>query len=158
MVSLCKLRGVQQPSSDQHLRDLLSELVTGSSRFVRLAAHFGSDEWPKAWMRALSLLEEYQPLRVSDFARLDRCSQPSATSLLGKLAAAGLVERTTDPSDSRAVVARMSDAGAQWLAAGRRQIADGLLPYLSELDPEQLQKLTDGLSELRSVLKSSITD
>ncbi|MFC8179574.1 MarR family winged helix-turn-helix transcriptional regulator [Rhodococcus sp. NPDC057297] len=150
--------GVQQPASDQHLRDVLSELVTGSSRFVRLAAHFGSDEWPKAWMRALSLLEEYQPLRVSDFARLDRCSQPSATSLLGKLAAAGLVERTTDPSDSRAVVARMSDAGAEWLAAGRRQIADGLLPYLSELDPEQLRKLTDGLSELRSVLKSSITD
>lgn len=146
------------PSTEQHLRDLLAELVTSSSRFVRLAAHFGTDEWPKAWMRALSLLEEYQPLRISEFARLDRCSQPSATSLLGKLSAAGLVERSTDPEDSRAVIVELSAAGTDWLAAGRRQIGDGLVPYLSELDPEQIQKLTDGLSELRSVLKSSITE
>lgn len=145
-------------TTDQHLRDLLSELVTGSSRFVRLAAHFGSDDWPKAWMRALSLLEEYQPLRISEFARLDRCSQPSATALLGKLTTAGLVERTSDPEDSRAVIVTTTEAGADWLAAGRRHIGDGLVPYLSELDPERIQKLTDGLSELRSVLKSSITE
>ncbi|RZL71404.1 MAG: MarR family transcriptional regulator, partial [Rhodococcus sp. (in: high G+C Gram-positive bacteria)] len=46
--------------SHDDLKDLVSELVTSSSRFVRLAARFGSDEWPRAWMRALSLLEEYQ--------------------------------------------------------------------------------------------------
>lgn len=145
-------------TSEQQLRDLLSELVTNSSRFVRLAAQFGTGDKPKAWMRALSLLEEYQPLRISEFAHLDRCSQPSATSLLGKLAAAGLVERTVDPADSRAVIVSMTDAGIEWLATGRQQIGDGLVPYLSELDPEQIRKLTDGLSELRSVLKSSITE
>lgn len=144
--------------SDQSLRDLLSELVTNSSRFVRLAAHFGTDEWPRAWMRALSLLEEYEPLRVNEFARLDRCTQPSATALLGKLATAGLVERGADPDDSRAVAISMTAKGAEWLAAGRRQIGDGLMPYLSDLDPERIRKLTDGLDELRSVLRSSITE
>lgn len=109
-------------------------------------------------MRALSLLEEYEPLRISEFAQLDRCSQPSATSLLGKLAASGLVERTQDPSDSRAVVVRTTPAGTDWLAAGRNQIGDGLVHYLSELDTEQIKKLTDGLSELRSMLESSITE
>lgn len=109
-------------------------------------------------MRALSLLEEYQPLRVSEFARLDRCSQPSATALLAKLGTAGLVERSVDADDSRAVLVELSDAGADWLAAGRRQISDGLVPYLSELDPERIQKLTDGLSELRSILESSIAE
>ncbi|MDJ0393337.1 MarR family transcriptional regulator [Rhodococcus sp. G-MC3] len=145
-------------ATEQHLRDLLSELVTSSSRFVRLAAHLGTDDKPKAWMRALSLLEEYQPLRISEFARLDRCSQPSATLLLGKLAAAGLVDRSADPKDSRAVIVAMTAEGTRWLASGRQHIGDGLMPYLSELDPEQIQKLTDGLSELRSVLKSSITE
>ncbi|OZD72405.1 MarR family transcriptional regulator [Rhodococcus sp. 05-340-1] len=139
--------------SDADIRDLLSQLVTSSSRFVRLAARFGSDEWPRAWMRALSLLEEYQPLRISTFAELDRCSQPSATALLAKLSKSGLVTRTADPDDSRAVLIEMTDAGHRWLAASRRHIVDGLVPYLSDRDPEQIQKLTDGLSELRSILE-----
>lgn len=138
---------------DDIIRDLLSQLVTSSSRFVRLAARFGSDEWPRAWMRALSLLEEYQPLRISTFAELDRCSQPSATALLAKLNKADLVTRRPDPEDSRAVLVEMTEAGHRWLAASRRHIVDGLVPYLSDRDPEQIQKLTDGLSELRSILK-----
>ncbi|MFI8569312.1 MarR family winged helix-turn-helix transcriptional regulator [Rhodococcus sp. NPDC078407] len=138
--------------TDEDIRDLLSQLVTSSSRFVRLAARFGSDEWPKAWMRALSLLEEYQPLRISTFAELDRCSQPSATALLAKLSNAGLVARRPDPDDSRAVRVEMTEAGHRWLADGRRHLVDGLVPYLSDRDPEQIQKLTDGLSELRSIL------
>nr|WP_245865372.1 MarR family transcriptional regulator [Rhodococcus kyotonensis] len=139
-------------------RDLLVELVTTSSRFARLAARLGSDDHPRAWMRALSLLEEYQPLRISEFARLDRCSQPSATALLGKLAERGLVERTTDPSDSRAVLVEMTDDGVEWLRAGRTYIGDGLLPYLSDFEPDQLKKLTAGLSELRTMLKTSISE
>jgi DNA-binding MarR family transcriptional regulator len=139
--------------SDEDIRDLLSQLVTSSSRFVRLAARFGSDEWPRAWMRALSLLEEYQPLRISTFAELDRCSQPSATALLAKLSNADLVTRRPDPDDSRAVLIEMTEAGHRWLAEGRRHLVDGLLPYLSDRDPEQIQKLTDGLSELRSILE-----
>lgn len=145
------------PDNDASMRDLLIELVTTSSRFSRLAARLGNDDHPRAWMRALSLLEEYQPLRISEFALIDRCSQPSATALLGKLAASGLVERSTDPTDSRAVLVEMTATGAQWLATGRADIGNGLFPYLSGLDPEQLKKLTDGLSELRSVLESSIT-
>ncbi|WP_206488840.1 MarR family transcriptional regulator [Rhodococcus sp. KRD162] len=138
---------------DDIIRDLLSQLVTSSSRFARLAARFGSDEWPRAWMRALSLLEEYQPLRISTFAELDRCSQPSATALLAKLNKADLVTRRPDPEDSRAVLVEMTEAGHRWLAASRRHIVDGLVPYLSDRDPEQIQKLTDGLSELRSILE-----
>ncbi|OZE29454.1 MarR family transcriptional regulator [Rhodococcus sp. 05-2254-5] len=139
--------------SHDDLKDLVSELVTSSSRFVRLAARFGSEEWPRAWMRALSLLEEYQPLRISTFAELDRCSQPSATALLAKLGKNGLVTKTSDPDDSRAVLVEMTEAGHRWLAASRRHIVDGLVPYLSDRDPEQIQKLTDGLSELRSILE-----
>ncbi|WP_072804025.1 MarR family winged helix-turn-helix transcriptional regulator [Rhodococcoides yunnanense] len=146
------------PDTDASMRDLLVELVTTSSRFARLAARLGSDEHPRAWMRALSLLEEYQPLRISEFAVIDRCSQPSATALLKKLVDQGLVERTSDPSDSRAVLVETTDKGAAWLADGRAFIGDGLVPYLSDLDPEQLKKLTDGLGELRTMLKTSISD
>ncbi|OAK56524.1 MarR family transcriptional regulator [Rhodococcoides kyotonense] len=147
---------VTQP--DSSTRDLLVELVTTSSRFARLAAQLGSDDHPRAWMRALSLLEEYQPLRISEFARLDRCSQPSATALLGKLADRGLVARTADPSDSRAVLVEMTDDGVAWLNDGRTHIGDGLIPYLSDFEPDQLKKLTAGLSELRTMLKTSISE
>jgi DNA-binding MarR family transcriptional regulator len=137
------------------LRTLLSELVTTTSRFTRLAASVAPAEHPRTWSRALSLLDEYGAIRISEFARLDRCSQPSATALLRTLHENGLVDRMTDPTDSRAVVVSISDRGRTWLADSRRAIGDGLLHHLGEPDPDQLRRIVEGLDDLRSVLKNT---
>lgn len=94
-------------------------------------------------------------MRVSDFARLDRCSQPSATALLRTLGEHGYVERRTDPEDLRAVRVVMTDEGRKVLDHGRNEIADALVPYFVDLEPEQIVKLTEGLAELRSIIKTS---
>ncbi|KQU07360.1 MarR family transcriptional regulator [Rhodococcus sp. Leaf7] len=137
------------------LRDLLSELVTSTSRFTRLAASVSPTDHPRTWSRALSLLDEYGAIRVSEFARLDRCSQPSATALLRTLGDNGLVTRTSDPTDSRAVVVAISESGRTWLAESRRAIGDGLLQHLHRPDPAQLRRIVEGLDDLRSVLKNT---
>jgi DNA-binding MarR family transcriptional regulator len=51
------------------------------------------------------------PRRMSDVARRLRVETPSATSMIDRLAAKGLVERGQDPADRRAVVCSLTQAG-----------------------------------------------
>ncbi|MFD4369889.1 MarR family winged helix-turn-helix transcriptional regulator [Rhodococcus sp. NPDC058521] len=145
------------PTAEPHLRNLLIELVSSSHRFNRLVASFGTDAHPRSWLRALSLLSEHEELRISDFARIDRCSQPTATALLGKLTEADLVTRSSDPEDARAVRVALTDAGRRYLDSGRSEIADRLTPHFAHLDEAQIGRLTEGLDELRTILQAQGT-
>lgn len=109
-------------------------------------------------MRALSLLEEQGAVRVSTFARLDRCSQPSATALLKRLGEEGLVSREPDPDDCRAVLVGITDDGRRWLTEARRAVAADLAPHFAHLEPVQLQRLAEGLGELRAIIRTAATD
>ncbi|PTR31003.1 DNA-binding MarR family transcriptional regulator [Rhodococcus sp. OK519] len=145
-------------SNDPQFRDLLVELVSNAHRFTRLASALSTDDRPRPWMRALSLLEEQGPLRISAFARLDRCSQPSATALLKRLGEEGLVSRETDPDDCRAVLVGITDDGRRWLGEARREVADALTPHFTHLEPEQLARISDGLGELRAIIRTAAAD
>ncbi|WP_024800855.1 MarR family winged helix-turn-helix transcriptional regulator [Nocardia sp. BMG51109] len=135
--------------------ELLVDIVVAASRLTRLAGSFGGNELPRAMVRALSVLDERGPLRVSEFARIDGCSQPSATALIGRLIAAGLAGRTTDPGDSRVVVVEPTPAGRTRLAASRRAIGTALSQRLPDLDIDRLAPLSDELNELLEALKSA---
>jgi DNA-binding MarR family transcriptional regulator len=141
--------------TEAHLRRVLAELVTNSSRLTRLASSMATDNLPRPWTRALSLLEEYGGLRVSEFARLDSTSQPTATTLLKQLGEAGLVRRQRDPIDSRAVVVEITDAGRQWLAQARDHIGATLAEHLRDLDVDQVERLSRSLRDLREIVKES---
>ncbi|WP_305092680.1 MarR family winged helix-turn-helix transcriptional regulator [Prescottella sp. R16] len=145
-------------STDPEFRDLLVQLVSNAHRFTRLASAVARDDRPRSWMRALSLLEEQGPLRVSTFARLDSSSQPSATALLKRLGDEGLVSRHPDPEDNRAILVDISDAGRRWLTDSRHHIADDLTPYFAHLEPAQVAALTEGLGELRTIIRSVAAD
>ncbi|MFD4470018.1 MarR family winged helix-turn-helix transcriptional regulator [Rhodococcus sp. NPDC058505] len=141
--------------SETDLRRALAELVTNASRFTRLASSISTDTKPRPWMRALSLLEEYGPLRVSELARLDSSSQPTATALLKQLGAAGLVRRQRDPEDSRAVVVEMTEDGQAWLAAARDHVGAALAAHLHGRDADRVQRISRGLHDLRAAVKNS---
>lgn len=134
---------------------LLVELVTNASRFAKLAAATSGDGKPRALVRALSLIDEYGELRITEFARLDGCSQPAATTLAKKLHRLGLIERETDPGDSRAVLLRLSDEGRRWLTDARAAIGRALAPRLAGVDPDRIADLVEGLAGLRQLLKVS---
>ncbi|SDD54086.1 MarR family winged helix-turn-helix transcriptional regulator [Rhodococcus tukisamuensis] len=144
-----------EDGSETRLREVLAELVTNTSRFTRLASSISTDDRPRAWMRALGHLDEYGALRISEFARIDRCSQPTATALLKQLTDTGLATRQRDPSDSRAVVVELTDAGHQWLMAGRAEIGATLAEHLPDMDSEEVEQLSRSLAALRAALRSS---
>ena len=131
------------------------DLVVTMAQITRLARALREDDLPHAMLRAASVLDERGALRVSEFARIDGCSQPTATALIGRMAAAGLVSRTADPGDSRAVVVALTRAGRDRLAVSRRAIGTALTTRLPGFDPARLAHLSSELDELLEALKSA---
>jgi DNA-binding MarR family transcriptional regulator len=59
----------------------------------------------------LARLRDAGPQRITDLAAWESVAQPSMTTLVGRLAEQGLVERRPDPADGRAVLVAITDAG-----------------------------------------------
>ncbi len=132
------------------------DIVVTMAQITRLARVLREDDLPHAMLRALSVLDEHGGLRVSEFARIDGCSQPTATTLINRLVTAGLVDRTADPDDSRAVVVEMTPTGRERLAASRRAISTALTARLPGFDADRLAHLDGELNAMLDALKSTV--
>ena len=112
------------------LADRLLLACSGLTRAVTAAAPATGMSLTQA--RTLGNLARQGPLRVSRLAALERCAQPTMTALVARCADAGLVTRTPDPADARAVLVALTDAGAEALSVTRRQLREPLARLLAE--------------------------
>jgi len=135
-------------------RQLAVDLLVTSARFTRLAARETPTAMPRALWRALALLEDLGPARVSDLAAADRVSQPTATTLVQNLVQRGWAQRCVDPLDGRAVRVTVTAAGRAALAEARDAAAEALLPRLDRLDLESRRALAAGIDALCLVLEA----
>ncbi|GAB3914837.1 hypothetical protein GCM10011575_40710 [Microlunatus endophyticus] len=101
-------------------------------RFTRAAARLGRTRDASASWRAMAILEESGPLRISEFAALDRCSQPTATAMIKKLEEAGYVQRTSDPEDGRAWLVSITTVGSDRLQQVRAETTEMIGHRLSD--------------------------
>lgn len=95
------------------LSTLASDLVVLASRLTRAVRR--EVEHP-AGARTLSLLDEHGPSGVTALAAADRCSQPTMTATVRALSEQGLVVREPHPTDGRAHVVVLTEAGRAELA------------------------------------------
>jgi DNA-binding MarR family transcriptional regulator len=145
-----------QPSDVVSAEDIVVDLVVNAARLTRLAGVISGDALPpRAELRALSVLDEHGELRVSEFARIDRCSQPAATALIGKLVADGYATRHKDPDDARAVVVALTPAGRNRLIESRRAFGTALAARLPGYDTDRLIRLEAELTALLDALKAT---
>ncbi|MCP2293052.1 MarR family winged helix-turn-helix transcriptional regulator [Nocardia amikacinitolerans] len=135
--------------------DIVVDLLVTAGRLTRLAGVIGDDDLPRAVLRALAVLDEHGAVRVSEFARIDRCSQPAATALLGRLVEDGFATRTKDPDDSRAVVVDLTPAGRERLAKARVAYGTAMASRLADFDVERLARMETDLNELLEALKKA---
>src|ERR1041384_1820986 len=96
-----------------------ADLLSVVARLNRLATQRTQLPLPWAQARLLSTIEDRGEARISDLAELDHCSQPTMTTQVRRLEDAGLVTRTADPGDARAVLIRITEAGVDVLARAR---------------------------------------
>lgn len=137
------------------IEDSVVDLLVTAGRLTRLAGASGGDDLPRAVLRALAVLEEHGAMRVSEFARIDRCSQPAATALIGRLVTDGYATRSKDPEDSRAVVVTLTPAGRDRLHRARRRYGATFASRLAEFDPARLARMEADLKDLLDALKSA---
>src|ERR1700694_4166705 len=89
------------------------DLLGVVARLNRLATQRSPMPLPWAQARLLSTIQDQGVARISDLAALDHCSQPTMTMQVRRLEDAGLVSRTADPDDARAVLIRITPAGIE---------------------------------------------
>ncbi|MGV0791286.1 MarR family winged helix-turn-helix transcriptional regulator [Mycolicibacterium sp. XJ1819] len=95
----------------------------------------------------LTLLEQ-GPMRMTELAAHERVRTPTTTVAIRRLEKLGLVKRSRDPSDLRAVLVEITPEGLsqhqEALATRRAHLA----ALLSKLGPQDLEMLTKALGPL----------
>lgn len=126
---------------ETNLHHVLGDLVVVNHRLTRVAARAaGGTESPALW-RTLSVLRSSGPLRLGALAESSRVSQPTATNLVTTLDERGWVHRSPDPSDARASLIEVSDAGLAALNAWRDELTSALMPLFADLSDDEVETL-----------------
>ena len=129
-----------------------ADLLSVVARINRLATQRARLPLPYAQARLLSTIEDQGATRISDLAALDHCSQPTMTTQVRRLEDAGLVSRTVDPGDARAVLIRITPKGVETLRQARLDRGAAVDPYLERLDVADRQTLSEAVRVLRGLL------
>ncbi len=140
---------MRQPSRDA---TLAADLLSVVARLNRLANQRVRLPLPVAQARLLSTIEDRGVARISDLATLDHCSQPTMTTQVRRLEDAGLVSRSADPDDARAVLIRITPAGVATLAQVRTDRGGTVDPLLDQLTDDDRDTLTAAVGILRQLL------
>ena len=126
----------------QQLRVVVRLAGSHSARLERATGIPGAQLW------ALHEVAQADGLRVGELARRLRVHQTTASNLLNRLEAAGLVRKGRSPHDQRVVQVYLCAAGRRALKSAPGPTR-GLLPnVLDGMSAVQLRKVHDGLAVL----------
>jgi DNA-binding MarR family transcriptional regulator len=134
-----------------------ADLLAVVARLNRLATQRIQMPLPAAQARLLATIEAHGEARIGDLASVDHCSQPTMTTQVRRLEDAGLVSRTIDPGDARAVRIRITPDGKRTLNAVRADRAAAIAPQLAQLGPEDREILTSAVEVLRRLVDNAVT-
>jgi DNA-binding MarR family transcriptional regulator len=132
-----------------------ADLLAVVARLNRYATQRIHMQLPAAQARLLSTIEAHGEARICDLAAVDHCSQPTMTTQVRRLEEAGLVARTVDPGDARAVRIRITPEGVRTINRVRADRAAAIEPQLARLEPADRQTLADAVAVLRRLLDDS---
>ncbi|MFH8250294.1 MarR family winged helix-turn-helix transcriptional regulator [Microbacterium sp. B2969] len=115
----------------------IETLIVAAHALTRVAALETRNETPSAQWRTVTILRDRGPLRVGELASLSRVTQPGMTRLVGQMAEQGLVERSTDASDSRVTIVSVTPLGLEALDTWLVQLTAALAPHFEDLTDDE---------------------
>src|SRR6478752_9263661 len=146
---------------DPQARELASELQRVLSKVYSVLRHTGrtstSGDLTLAQLSILLTLLDQGPIRMTDLAAHERVRTPTTTVAIRRLEKLGLVKRSRDPSDLRAVLVEVTPRGLvqhrEALAARRAALA-AMLANLSSEDQATLATALRPLERLADQAQS----
>jgi DNA-binding MarR family transcriptional regulator len=91
------------------------------------------------------------PIRLSELAEDEGLNPTMLSRAVGSLVEAGLLERTSDPSDRRAALVSVTAQGEKLIERVRRERTRALNEALEPLPPDQREALQDALPALEAL-------
>src|ERR1700741_3979471 len=131
------------------------DLLGVVARLNRLGTQRTTLAPPRGQARILGIIDDQGRTRISDLAALDHCAQPTMTMQVRRLEDAGLVTRTVDPDDARAVLIRITPKGVDTLRQVRIDRGAAIDPYLERLDDADRKTLDDAVRVMRKLLNDA---
>jgi DNA-binding MarR family transcriptional regulator len=138
---------------------LLTDIVTRLRRVLRasIRSDYPWESLPMAQVEILQRLRDEPALRVNDLAVRHRLANNTVSTLIQQLVVAGLVTRTEDPDDRRAVRLRLSGAGLNMLTAWQQaheQRLEKAMDHLTATDRTVVLAALPALSRLVDQLET----
>ena len=133
----------------ESLSNQLERSVTLLNRWLRAATQA---DVSIAALLTLRRLELEGPLRVTELASAEGVSQPTMTGLVARLEQDGLVRRSPDRDDARAVRVSVTRSGRARLDRVRNARAASLRSRLDLLDERELAALAAALPALDQLI------
>jgi DNA-binding MarR family transcriptional regulator len=141
--------------AEPQVRELAGELQRVLSKVLSVLRHTGrtstSGDLTLAQLSILLTLLDQGPIRMTDLAAHERVRTPTTTVAIRRLEKLGLVKRSRDPSDLRAVLVDITPEG---LSQHRDALASRqahLATLLSKLTEDELDALAKGLAPLERI-------
>jgi len=127
-------------------------VIVRSARRLRQESDTGGEASPTL-MAALATIERKGPLTPSALADCERIRRPTATRVVARLEAQGLVTRTSDPDDRRVSHVAIAPVGRALLKRIRSRKNQYLARRLQELTPDEQRTLAEAAALLERLLE-----
>ncbi len=106
-----------------------------------------------ARLSALSVIVFGAPLSLADLAAAEQVRPPTMSKIVAALEAEGLVKRSPDPNDGRAIRLSATAKGVRVLERGRRMRVESLAARLQELDSEEITALSNAAGTIERLAR-----
>lgn len=144
-----KLDGAPEPEEISDVARLLEELFRLSRRLSP------PSNYSLTVYSALASLSRHGDARLTALASHEGVSQPSMTQAVGRLKRDGLVAQVPDPSDGRAVLISITDAGRAALAERRGSRSERVAELLAALDEDDQRSIVAATGALRKLVDAA---
>jgi DNA-binding MarR family transcriptional regulator len=141
-------------SATEPSKRILEELSHVLRHLTRISG--GPDEGPPmtATQRlALFELIDDGPLRLNDLAARMGTTPPTASRAVDALDELGMVERTSDPTDRRALQIQLTPSGRRVVEERQARVYKAFRPAVARLPAAERRQLADLLARLAEQLK-----
>ena len=105
-------------------------------------------------LSALSVIIYRGPISLTELAKAEGVTAPTMTRLVQALVKAGLVEKSVDQTDHRAILLRAKEDGKRTLEIARERRLAALEELLSRLTPEDAILVERAVSVLEPILRA----
>lgn len=148
----------RSPAPVPGLVDVADRLRLTTTRLARLLRQQSDADLTPTQLAALATLHRRGPVPVGTLAEVEQVSAPTATKVVGRLHAAGLVERRPDPADRRVSLVALTPAGEDLLAEIRDRKTAWLTQRLDQLPADELHRVVDALAVLEHLTEPVARD